>query len=474
MSHARERFLETVLIYRFNPDAPGSEQHWSPALDTIPRSQLREIQSEKLVAAVRYVYECSPFYRAKFDALRLTPADIKSIDDLWKIPVTTKQQMAQDVTAHPPWGTYSPIDDEVWSRRGWMLFTSSGTTAQPRPFRYTLFDRDLWAWSDARSLWAMGVRPGDKAFLAFGYGPFAAFWGFQHGFNRIGVPVIPGGALDSKRRAYFIDTFRPTVLVATPSYCLFLGSVMQEMGYDPASSSIRLIVSGGEPGVCIPSTKRRIESLWGAALHEMYGCTEASPSAGGCLCHAEVSNERPSTHLLEDCQIWETVDPDTFEPVPPGQRGLTVATNLISEGSPQLRFLVGDFATFTEERCACGMTHVRAIGGFQGRADDMLNIRGLTVFPSAVEEVVRHIDELGDEFEVVVYQEQDLDCLRIVAEPRVELSVTQQAALAEKIESEIRAKIGLRPEIELRAPGSLPKTELKARRLRDLRPTDRR
>jgi phenylacetate-CoA ligase len=469
MYNTRERFLETIIKYRFNPDEPGNAEYWSPELDTAPRNRLREIQSEKLLAAVQYVYKCSPFYHVKFDAIKLKPADIKGVDDLWKIPVTTKTEMARDVVEHPPWGTYSPIDDALWSRRGWMLFTSSGTTAQPRPFRYTLFDRDMWAWADARSLWAMGVRPGDKAFLAFGYGPFAAFWGFQHGLNRIGVPAIPGGALDSKRRAYFIHTFQPTVLVATPSYCLFLGSVMQEMGYEPAKSSIRLIVSGGEPGVCIPATKRRIESLWGASLHEMYGCTEAAPSAGGCLCHAEVQNERPSTHLLEDCQIWETVDPDTLQPVPPGQRGLTVATNLISEGSPQLRFLVGDFATFTEERCACGMTHVRAIGGFQGRADDMINIRGLTVFPSAIEEVVRHIDELGDEFAIVVYEEQELDCLRIVAEPRPEVPKSRHTALTEKIESEVRAKIGLRPEVELRPAGSLPKTELKARRLRDLR-----
>jgi phenylacetate-CoA ligase len=249
---------------------------------------------------------------------------------------------------------------------------------------------------------------------------------------------------------------------------------MQEMGYEPAKSSIRLIVSGGEPGVCIPSTKHRIESLWGAKLHEMYGCTEAAPSAGGCLCHAEVQNERPNTHLLEDCQIWETVDPKTFEPVPPGGRGLTVATNLISEGSPQLRFLVGDFATFTYERCACGMTHVRALGGFQGRADDMLNIRGLTVFPSAVEDVIRGIPELGDEFEIIVSLDQDLDCLRVVAEPRPEVATTHYSALGEKIVSEVRAKIGIRPEVELQPFGTLPKTELKARRLRDLRPPDRR
>jgi len=473
MKDVRERFLQTVLRYRLNPDAPGSEEYWSPELDTIKRDTLREIQSEKLVAAVRYVYERSLFYRAKFTAIKLTPADIKSVEDLWKIPITTKQEMAQDVAEHPPWGTYSPIDGDLWSRQGWMLFTSSGTTAQPRPFRYTLFDRDMWAWSDARSLWAMGVRPGDKAFLAFGYGPFCAFWGFHQGFNRIGVPVMTGGALDSKRRAYFIHTFSPTVLVATPSYCLFLGSVMQEMGYDPATSSIRMIVSGGEPGVCIPSTKRRIESLWGARLHEMYGCTEAAPSAGGCLCHAEVHNYRPSTHLLEDCQIWETVDPQTFAPLPPGGRGLTVATNLISEGSPQLRFLVGDFATLTHEQCSCGMTHARAIGGFQGRADDMLNIRGLTVFPSAVEEVVRQIDELGDEFEIVVYAEQELDCLRIVAEVRPEVPVSQHTPLAEKIVTEVRTKIGLRPEVELKPFGTLPKTELKARRLRDLRSVER-
>jgi phenylacetate-CoA ligase len=486
---ARDNWLALLRRSMLHPTAPADDRYWAPALETCSRAELRAMQGEKLALAVRYLYENSRFYRERLDARRLRPADIRSVDDLAKLPLTTKQEMAADHIAHPPWGTYTAVDDAAWSHGGWLMFTSSGTTAQPRPFRYTLVDRDQWAWADARALWAMGVRPGDRALIAFGYGPHVFLWGLHYALHLLGVPIIPGGGLDTRARARAIATYAPTVLACTPSYALYLGSVMREMGEDPAASAIRLIACGGEPGSGVPATRARIQALWGAELHEFYGCTEASPSAGGYTCGAEVrATDLPAaaptsmaspppevahppvaTHLMEDIQIWETVHPETLEPVAPGERGLTVCTNLCSEASPQLRFLVGDSTTLDESPCACGRTHVRALGGFQGRADDLLSVRGLSLFPSAIEDAVRRAADVGDEFQIVVDRERDLDVLTIVAEPAPDVPEPAWPAVAAAVEAEVRARCELRPRVEVRPPGTLPKTEFKARRVVDRR-----
>ncbi|MDP2935715.1 MAG: phenylacetate--CoA ligase family protein, partial [Dehalococcoidia bacterium] len=237
-------------------------------------------------------------------------------------------------------------------------------------------------------------------------------------------------------------------------------------------SSIRAILTGGEPGATIASTKRRTEALWNAELHEFYGCTEASPGVGGFTCKYQVTKKDGPVcdHLMEDGQIWEAVDPQTMEPVPPGQRGLSVVTNLYSEAAPLLRFLIGDYTVLTYDPCPCGRTNARAVGGFYGRADDMLNIRGVTLFPSAIEEVVRGFPEVGDEFQIILTQEKMLDVLTIVAEPRPEVPEKDYAALAKRIQTEVRTKVEIRPEVDLKPYGTLPKTEFKAKRVVDKRP----
>ncbi|MBI2820002.1 MAG: hypothetical protein HYX73_08490, partial [Acidobacteria bacterium] len=214
MSDIRQQWRAVVEKYRLHPTSAANDHYWCPELETCSRQKLKDVQEEKLNVLVRYLYDCSPFYRAKFDRAKLRPSDIRSLADLPKLPITTQQEMAVDVQANPPWGTYTPIDDATWAERGWMLFSTSGSTGTPRPFRYTLHDRDQWAWNDARVLWAQGLRTGDSAFLAFGYGPHVLFWGVHHGLNLMGIPVISGGGMDTKRRAYMIDTFRPTVLGA--------------------------------------------------------------------------------------------------------------------------------------------------------------------------------------------------------------------------------------------------------------------
>ena len=471
MSDIRAEWLATIQQYRFSPDRPDNDQFWCARLDTVSPEELRAIQSDKLRVAVRYAYECIPFYRRKFDRIGLHPGDIRSVDDLSLIPITTKQEMADDLAEHSPWGTYTALDDEGWRQRGWQIFASSGTTAQPRAFRYSQFDRAVWAWTNARAMWAMGYRPGrDSALIAFGYGPHVWLWGVHYALNLMGIPIITAGGLETSARARFIERYQPTILACTPSYALYLASVMRELGFDPAASSIRYLFCAGEPGFSIPATRQRLEDTWQAELHEFYGCTEAAPSAGGYTCQAVAAQKEGlvSTHLMEDVQVWEVVD-EQMQALPDGQRGLTVVTNLCSEASPQLRFLVGDYTTLTHERCVCGRTHGRAVGGMVGRADDMLNVRGVTLFPSSIEDIVRRIPQLGAEFAIVLKTDHDLDELIVQVEALPDIPTDRYAAVASTVEQEIRSRCELRPVVEVLPQGTLPPTQFKAKRVRDLR-----
>jgi phenylacetate-CoA ligase len=238
-----------------HPEAPANAQYWAPELETCSRERLKDIQNDKLAVLIPYMLEYSPFYRHKFQQARLTAKDIRSVDDLYKIPLTTKAEMVADVAANPPWGTYLAIDDRIWKERGWMMFATSGTTAAPRALRHTTHDMQQWAWNDARALWAMGIRPQqDVAMIAFGYAPHVFFWGVHYAFNLMGIPLIPGGSMDTARRALFIRTFQPTILCATPSYAFYLGNKMLEMGQDPGASSVNKLLVGGEPGASVPAT----------------------------------------------------------------------------------------------------------------------------------------------------------------------------------------------------------------------------
>ena len=472
MEPIRREWLETIARHRPNPDRPSSERFWAESLERMSRDELRSLQSEKLRVAVRFAYECIPFYRRRFDAIGLRPEDVRGVEDLPRIPLATKLEMAEDLAAHPPWGTYTAIDDARWTEDGWQVFASSGTTAQPRAFRYTRFDRETWAWADARAMWAMGFRPGrDSALIAFGYGPHVWLWGVHYALNLMRIPIVTAGGLDSRTRARFIDRYRPTILCCTPSYALFLATVLREMSIDPAKSSIRYLFCAGEPGFSIPTTRRLLEETWGAELHEFYGCTEAAPCAGGFTCN-EVARQKDgpvSTHLFEDGQIWETVHAETLRPTARGRRGLSVVTNLCSEASPQLRFLIGDFTTLCDEPCECGRTHTRAIGGFRGRADDMLNVRGVTLFPTSVEDAVRSVAEAGSEFEIVLSTQRSLDVLTVRVECRDGLAAARHADLAHAVESAIVAACELHPMVEVLPHGTLPRAEFKAKRVRDLR-----
>lgn len=463
----RKTWLATLEKFRHDPAHPATKDIWSPSLECASRDEILAIQSEKIRAVVPFLYENSPFYRARFEKLGQTPGDYRGIEDLEKWPVVDKSEMMADVLASPPWGNYTTVDDTIWGERGWMLFSSSGSTGAPRPFRYTHVDRVQWAWANARGMHAMGFRKGESTFVLSGYGPHVFAWGVQVALETLDLPVIPGGGMDARMRANIIQRFKPTMLVCTPSYALHLARVMQTMGEDPAATSVHTILVGGEPAMGIDSTRERIEKLWNARLVEFYGCTETSPHVGGYSCLAgRVPGEPVSTHVMEDIQIWEAVDPETKKAMPPGTRGLTVCSSLNSESSPALRFLVGDYATFTHEKCACGRTHARAVGSFAGRADDLINLRGIKMYPVQIEEAVRAVPGIGDEYEIVIERDAaGLDIMSIVCEH----ADHGNSAIADAVAAEVRSRCEVRVGVHVNPPDTLPKTEFKAKRVRDLR-----
>jgi phenylacetate-CoA ligase len=460
----RANWLVTIEKYKCDADAPGSADYWSPTLDCASRDELRAIQDDKLAALTPYLYENSDFYRRRFDRMEIAPTDIQTVDDLPNWPVVDKSEMMKDVTENPPYGTFCAIDDEIWRKRGWMLFSSSGSTGTPRVFRYTQTDRELWSWANARAMHSFSIRPSDSMFICSGYGPHCFAWGVQFALARMKVGMIPGGGMTSDMRAMIVERFKPTVITCTPSYALHLGRVMQDKGMDPAKSSVRLLLVGGEPAAGIANTRQRLEDIWSARLVEFYGCTEVSPHCGGYSCRASDTGDGPvTTHLMEDIQIWELVDAENKTPVAEGEKGLTVCTSLNSEASPQLRFLVGDYTTYTTETCDCGRTHVRAIGAFSGRADDLINLRGIKMYPTELEQAIRAVPGIGDEYEIVLSQnENGLDILTA----RVE---HEDGGVSESVENEIRSRCEVRVTVEVLAPGTLPKTEFKAKRVRDER-----
>jgi phenylacetate-CoA ligase len=464
----RQRWLETLRSYRRDFGAPASEEFWSPSLDTASRDELTAIQNDKLAALTPFLYENSGFYRRRFDRLGLTPDDIRNLADLPKWPVVDKDEMVADATEHPPYGAYTTMSEEIWRERGWMQFSSSGSTGLPRVFRYSHIDRDYWEWANARALHSMGIRRGDTVFPIGGYGPHVWLWGVLYAFARMGIAVIPGGGMDARARASIIERFGPSVVACTPSYALYLGQVMKDMGGDPNKSAVRTLFTGGEPALGIDKTRERLEDLWGCRLVEFYGCTEVAPHSGGYTCPASSRPDRPvSMHLMEDLQIWELVDDAAHQGVPDGVSGLTVCTSLNSESSPQLRFLIGDYTRLDRSGCDCGRTHVRAIGAFTGRADDIINIRGVKLLPSHIEQAVRAVPGTGDEFEIVLSTKPDgLDVMDIRVEHPDRNKVDH---VAMTVADEVRTRCEIRVDVEVLAPGTLPKTEFKAKRVRDER-----
>lgn len=423
----------------------------------LDRAAIEERQARRLERLLAEIYGPNRFYTRKLDAAGLTPAAIRLPADLGRIPMTTKAELAADQIEHAPWGTALTEPIAHYTR----YCQTSSTTG--RPMRW-LDTNASWQW--VIDCWkavfdAARVGSEDRIFFPFSFGPFLGFWSAFDAASQIGAMAIPGGGMSSQIRLATIDAIRPTVLCCTPTYALRLAEVAAvERQRSPDSAplsacSVRVVIVAGEPGGSIPATRLRIEESWGARVIDHHGLTEVGPVSFECW-------EQPGgLHVNEAEFLCEVVDAATGEPVSDGCPGELVVTNLGRTASPVVRYRTGDIVVRRSGACACGRAWARLDGGILARADDMVTVRGVNVYPAAVEAVVRQLPEIV-EFRSTVTQG---DAMRLLA---IEIELADQTAspraIASRVASEIREAIGLTVPVDVVPSGSLPRFEMKARR----------
>ncbi len=414
------------------------------------RETTQERELERVRGMLREILPSNGFYRNKFAGI--DASDIRDFTVFKKLPFTTKKELVEDQALHPPFGTDLTYPIERYIR----IHQTSGTTGKAL---YWLDTEESWEWWG--ECWKVvfegaGVRPGDRIFFAFSFGPFIGFWSGWEGARKLGALAISGGGQSSSQRIRSIIEYGATVLVCTPTYALHLASEARKSRINlAAESSVRITIHAGEPGASIPSTKKMIEESWGAKCYDHAGATEVG--AFGFECESQSGG----IHVNEEEFIVEVVDPQTGEPTPPGEKGELIITNLGRICSPLIRYRTGDLVQVKNPSCLCGRPFVMLEGGVLGRADDMIIVRGVNVFPSAVENVLREFSEI-EEFRVEILEKEAMRELKLIIEPRSDQSVPPN--LVEQVGQRIRERIGLRPQVELVGQGALPRFELKAKR----------
>ncbi len=393
----------------------------------------------------------------RFNEMRVTLADrnrfyadrLKQAVRFQDIPFTTKQQLVEDQANHPPFGTNLTFPVENYTR----IHQTSGTAGRPILWLDTPESWDWWLRCWAEVFKGAGVRQGDRVYVAFSFGPFIGFWTAFEAAQRMGLMSISGGGQSTEQRLQSILHREATVLVCTPTYALRLADAAREQGIDMSRSAIRTTIHAGEPGASITETRRRIQESFGARTFDHVGMTEMGAYGFEC-------EEQSGLHINEDEFIAEMIDPATQAEIDDGQKGELVLTNLGRVGMPLIRYRTGDLGVISREPCPCGRRGARLVGGVLGRADDMITIRGINVFPSAVENIVRRYPEIV-EFAIEVYRHREMHELRL----KVEVTGAPDGVidrLAQAFSNDLR----IRASIEHVVDGSLPRFELKSRRLR--------
>ena len=420
-------------------------------IETLGREALTQIQLKKLQAMLAPVLESNPFYRRKLgEAGVRQPEEIRTLEDYRRLPFTTKDELSADGKVHPPYGTNLTFPRERYIR----IHQTSGTTGEPLRWLDTDESWNWWArcWEAVYN--AAGVTSRDRIFFAFSFGPFIGFWSAYEGARRIGALSIPGGGMTSLQRVRAICSNDISTLICTPTYTLHLAEVAEAEGIDIANASVRVTIHAGEPGASLPWTKHRIENAWNARCYDHAGATEVG--AWGFECQ-----EQAGVHLNEGEFICEVIDPETGAPAEAGE---LVITNLGRVGMPVIRYRTGDQVKLQTEPCECGRTFWRLEGGVIGRIDDALIIRGVNVYPSTIENIIRRFAEVG-EFAVDVYRRGALDEMEI----RIQTGGTDPDMIAQAVVKAIRESLGLRVVVKPVPHGTLPNFELKARRFTDHR-----
>ncbi len=419
------------------------------------RSELNQLQLDRLKWTIQRVYTKVPHYRSKFESCGVTPESIKSLRDLRKLPFTTKD----DLRDNYPFGLFTvPNRDLV------RVHASSGTTGRPVVVGYTQNDLNTWTNLTARMVSLAGVTADDVAQIAFNYGLFTGGFGLHYGLEKAGALVVPVSGGNTERQLMLMQDFGTTALISTPSYALYIAEVAENMGINLSSLKLRLGLFGGEPWT--EEMRREIETRLNVIATDNYGLSEVmGPGvAGECL-------YQNGHHIAEDHFLVETIDPKTGEVLEPGEEGELVFTSLTKEAFPVIRFRTKDISRVNQDKCACGRTTAR-MKKVTGRTDDMLIIRGVNVFPSQVESVVMGIEGIGPYYQINVYRKGYLDELEVVVElvsPDVLEPYSKLEDLERNIQHKLYSVLSINARIKIVQPGSLERTTGKAKRVFDHR-----
>lgn len=432
----------TPMDYKFNSK-----------MEIMPRKKIKELQLERLKKTAKLVYENVPFYQKKFKELKITPNDIKTLDDIRKLPFTTKD----DLRTNSPHGMMATsLDDCI------ELHASSGTTGIPVTVCYTPNDIEVWSEVMARCLSMSGLTKKDVFQNPIPYGTFTGAFGFHYGAQKVGALVIPSGKGQSERQIKLMEYYGTTFMSGVASYALRLGQVAHDIGVDPKKLKVRNGLFGAE--MFTKGLKKRIIDTWDMDVHDIYGLTEMCGPGVSADC-----DQHDGLHLWGDHFLIEIIDPKTLEPIGLEEEGEVVLTTLTKEGMPLLRYRTRDIAKlYDQEVCECGRTHVKH-STIKGRSDDMIIIRGTNIFPGQIESVLMKHDVVGSNWRMILTTKNDVDMLTVEVETKTHLSQVESMELEETLKNEINSVIVFTPKVEVLPPNTIPETGLKAKRVVDER-----
>ncbi|MFD2233416.1 phenylacetate--CoA ligase [Phaeospirillum tilakii] len=425
--------------------------YFAPAVERLDRDSLRRLQLERLRGALTRAYGV-PHYRQAFDRAGVRPEDLAVLEDLARFPFTTKADLRDTY----PFGLFAVPREQVV-----RLHASSGTTGRPTVVGYTEGDIATWGELIARSLACAGVRPGDIFHNALGYGLFTGGLGFHYGAERLGCAVVPMSGGQTEKQIQLIRDFGATVINATPSYALNLAETATRLGIDLAGGSLRIGIFGAEPWS--ETMRGELDRRLGLRAIDSYGLSEVMGPGVAMEC-----SHRLGMHGWEDHFLFEVIDPETLEPLPFGQPGELVITPLTKEALPLVRYRTRDIATLTDDPCPCGRTHLRILR-VTGRNDDMMIIRGVNVYPSQVEAVLLGVAGLAPHYQLILSRQGWLDHLTIEAEADAVAGDEERGRLAALLRHHVKSLIGVTCDVRVHPPGTLPRSEGKAVRVKDLR-----
>ena len=433
-------------------------EYWNKRLETMPREELDQLQFKRFKNIVTYAYNNSPAYKELYDEYGVKPDDLKCYEDMRKIPIISKKFITENLDGDSIYGRTLTMPPE----KVVFYHQTSGTTSRPVPQPDSLFD---WYYNGecwANALWAHGVRPSDKVLLAFNYNLFIGFWQCHYGCEKIGCEIIPGGSLSTEVKLQKIQELGITVIATTPSYAFRIAETAERLGIDLAASSIRKVITSGEPGGLVDGVKDKLEKAWGADVYDNIGATEVG--SWGFECTARSGG----LHINESNFLPEIIGLEDEEPITePGKYGRLVLTNFFRSARPCIRFNTNDIACWSAEPCSCGRTYRMIAGGIQGRVDHILKVRGTFVNPVVVEDIVNKYEKCSQEYQIVIHE--DNNHITVTAEAAPGVGRDEFAAVAAEVSARIHNATFVKMDVVIAPYGSMERSDAKSKRVVDLR-----